>query len=195
MATKAGDDPVEFRLGHLADVRMHSVLESAAKQFGWKTGRAPSGRGMGAACAIYLGTYVETMAEAAVDKGTGRVEVKRVICAQDQGCIDNPDGSRQQMEGSISMGLGYALAEEVRFSNGEILDRNFETDRTPRFSWLPKIETILIENPGTPASGCGEPRIVNMGAVIANAIYDSVGARVFQLPMTPVRIQKALRRG
>jgi len=65
----------------------------------------------------------------------------------------------------------------------------------PRFSRLPQIETVLIENPGVPASGCGEPPIVNMGAVIANAIYDAVGARLLQLPMTPARIQAALNRG
>ncbi len=103
--------------------------------------------------------------------------------------------SRQQMEGSIMMGLGYTLTEEVRFKDGEVLERNFDTYELPRFSWLPKIETILIDNPEVAASGCGEPPIVNMGAVIANAIYDAVGARLLQLPMTPARIQAALRRG
>ena len=83
--------------------------------------------------------------------------------------------------------------EEHRTRRGEILDRNFDSYQIPRFSWLPQIETILIENPDTPASGCGEPPIVNMGAVIANAIYDAVGARLLQLPMTPVRIQAGLR--
>jgi CO/xanthine dehydrogenase Mo-binding subunit len=147
------------------------------------------------ACAIYLGTYVATMAEVAVAKSTGRVEVKWVVCAQDGGVIVNPDGSRQQMEGSITMGLGYALTEEVRFKDGKVLDRNFDTYETPRFSRLPKIETVLVENPEVPASGCGEPPIVNMGAVIANAICDAVGARLLQLPMTAERIQQALRRG
>jgi CO/xanthine dehydrogenase Mo-binding subunit len=61
--------------------------------------------------------------------------------------------------------------------------------------WLSKIETVLIENRETLASGCGEPPIVNMGAVIANAIYDAVGARLRQLPMTALRIQAALKRG
>ena len=145
------------------------------------------------ACATYSGTYVATFAEVEVDKVTGRVRVKRVVCAQDMGVIINPDGSRQQMEGGITMGLGYALTEEVRFKGGEVLDRNFDTYEIPRFSWLPKIETILIENPEVPASGCGEPPIVCMGAVIANAIYDAVGERLLQLPMTPARIKGALR--
>ena len=194
LAARAGADPVEFRLGHLSDQRMRRVLEAAARQFGWKPARAPSGRGLGVALGIYAGTYVATMAEVAVNKSTGHVQVIRVVCAQDEGVVVNPDGSRQQMEGSITMGLGYALAEEVRFKNGEVLDRNFDTYEIPRFSWLPKIETILIENPETAALGCGEPPIVTMGAVVANAIHDAVGARLLQLPMTPARIQAALKR-
>ena len=122
LANQVGADPVEFRLSHLSDQRMRRVLEAAAKQFGWKPARTPSGRGVGVSCAIYLGTYVAMMAEVAVNKSTGRVEVKRVVCAQDEGVIVNPDGSRQQMEGSIMMGLGYALTEEVRFKDGEVLD-------------------------------------------------------------------------
>ncbi|MCX6634100.1 MAG: molybdopterin-dependent oxidoreductase, partial [Acidobacteria bacterium] len=195
LANKVGADPVEFRLSHLSDKRMRRVLEAAARQFGWKPAPTPSRRGVGVACAIYMGTYVATMAEVAVDKSTGRVQVKRVVSAQDQGVIVNPDGSRQQIEGSITMGLGYALTEEVHFKDGEVLERNFDTYQIPRFSWLPKIETVLIENPETPASGCGEPPIVTMGAVIANAIYDAVGARLLELPMTPARILEALKRG
>jgi CO/xanthine dehydrogenase Mo-binding subunit len=90
------------------------------------------------------------------------------------------------------MGLGYALTEEVRFKGGEILDRNFDTYEVPRFSWLPKIETILIDAKDIPASGGGEPPIVCMGAVIANAIHDATGARLLQLPMTPARVKQAL---
>jgi isoquinoline 1-oxidoreductase len=195
LACKAGVDPVEFRLKQLTDKRMRVVLQAAAKQFGWKPARAPSGRGLGVACAIYMGTYVATMAEVAVDKDSGKVQVKRVVCAQDQGVTVNPDGSRQQMEGSIMMGLGYALTEEVHFRGREILERNFDTYEIPHFSWLPSIETVLIDNPDVPASGCGEPPIVTMGAVVANAIHDAVGARLLQLPMTASRIKATLQRG
>jgi len=193
MAAKAGLDPLEFRLNNLTDQRMLRALKAAADKFGWTPRRAPSGRGVGMACATYLGTYVATFAQVEVDRVTGRVGVTRVVCAQDMGVIVNPDGSRQQMEGGITMGLGYALTEEVRFKGGEVLDRNFDTYEIPRFSWLPTIETILIENVEAPASGCGEPPIVCMGAVIANAIYDATGARLVQLPMTPARIKDALK--
>ena len=117
---------------------------------------------------------------------------ERVVCAHDMGVVVNPEGARQQMEGGITMGLGYALTEEVRFKGGEVLDRNFDTYQIPRFSWVPKIETILIDNPRVPSTGCGEPPIVCMGAVLANAIYDAVGARLFQLPMTPERIRTVI---
>jgi len=91
------------------------------------------------------------------------------------------------------MGLGYALTEEVRFRGGEVLDRNFGTYEIPRFSWLPKIETVLIDAKDSPPQGGGEPAIICMGAVLANAVYDAIGARVLQLPMTPERIKSAAK--
>jgi nicotinate dehydrogenase subunit B len=195
LAAKAGIDPLEFRLQHLSDPRMRRVLEAAGKQFVWKAAKAPSGRGVGVACGIYSNAYAATMVEVAVNKSTGHVQVKRVVSAMDVGLVVNPDGARQQMEGCIAMGLGYALTEEVRFKDGEVLDRNFDSYQIPRFSWMPKVETILIDNPGTPAVGAGEPPIVTMGAVIANAIYDALGARLLQLPMTPARVLEALKKG
>jgi len=73
-----------------------------------------------------------------------------------------------------------------------VLERNFDSYEIPRFSWLPRIEAVLIDNPETPASGCGEPPIVTMGAVIANAICDATRARIRRLPMTPERVRQAL---
>jgi nicotinate dehydrogenase subunit B len=193
MAFRLGKDPVEFRLGHLKDARMRRALEAAAQKFGWKPSKAPSGRGCGVACGIRSGAYVATLAEVEVDRSTGKVQVKRVVHAQDMGLVINPEGAKQQVEGSIIMGLGYALSEEIHFKNGEIFDLNFDTYRIPRFSWTPTIETVLIgEN--SPPQGGGEPAIVCVGAVMANAIFDAVGARLYQFPMTPERILAAMKR-
>jgi len=192
MAAKAQMDPVEFRLKNMVDDRMIRVLESAARKFGWTGAKAPSGRGFGVACGRDSGTYVATMAEVEVDKKTGAVQPKRVVCAQDMGLVINPAGATIQVEGCITMGLGYALTEEVRFKGGKILDLNFATYKLPRFSWVPKIETVLIDDKNSPAQGGGEPPIIVMGAVIANAIFDATGARVIQLPMAPERIKKAM---
>jgi len=192
MAAKAGIDPLEFRLKNLADPRIKRVLKTTADRFGWVPGKLPSGRGYGLVCATYLGTYVAMAAEIAVDRRTGRVQVKRVVCAQDMGLVVNPEGARLQIEGSITMGLGYALTEEVHFKGGQVIDSNFDTYEIPKFSWLPKIEAVLIDAPNEVSQGGGEPPIVCVGAVIANAIYDAVGARLYQLPMTPERIKAAL---
>jgi CO/xanthine dehydrogenase Mo-binding subunit len=90
------------------------------------------------------------------------------------------------------MGLGYTLSEDVHFRNGMILDRNFDTYELPRFSAVPKIETVLLDLKDQPTHGGGEPAIIVVGAVIANAIHDATGARLLQLPMTPDRVRKAL---
>ena len=173
---------------------MRGVLQAAAEQFGWKPAKPPSGRGWGISCGIDAETYVAAMAEVEVDKKSGKIGVKRVVCAQDMGQVVNPQGATIQMEGCITMGLGYALAEEVRFENGRLLDSNFDTYAIPRFSWLPKIETVLVPNPSLPPKGGGEPAIVCMGGVLATAVFDATGARMLQLPMTPARVQAALKK-
>jgi isoquinoline 1-oxidoreductase len=194
-AARAGIDPLAFRLGHASDARLLRLLETVAGAFGWVPAPAPSGRGVGLACGAWRGTLVATMAQVAVDRATGAVKVERVTTAVDLGQVVNPDGARQQVEGAVTMGLGYALTEELRFRGGRILDENFDTYRIPRFTDLPRIQVVLVDNPGLPAQGLGEPPIVTMGAVLANAIFDATGARVRELPMTPERVRAALPAG
>jgi isoquinoline 1-oxidoreductase len=191
-AAGAGMDPLEFRLKNLSDPRMRGVLKAAADKFGWTAAAAPSGRGFGIACGSDVNVPVALIAEVEVNERTGRVQVKRVVCAQDLGLVINPAGATLQVEGCVTMGLGYVLSEEVRFKGGRILDLNFDTYELPRFSWVPKIETVLLETDHSRPLGGGEPAIVCMGGVIANALYDATGARVLQLPMTPRRVKKAL---
>jgi CO/xanthine dehydrogenase Mo-binding subunit len=136
---------------------------------------------------------VATIAEVEVDEGTGAVQVKRVVAAQNMGLAINPEGAKIQIEGCVTMGLGYALTEEIHFKGGEILDRNFDTYQIPRFSWVPQIETVLVEDENEAAQGGGEPAIITMGAVVANAICAATGARLLQLPMTPERVTEALK--
>jgi nicotinate dehydrogenase subunit B len=78
--------------------------------------------------------------------------------------------------------MGYALGEDIHFKNGEVLDTNFDTYQLPRFSWLPKIECVLLDS-DLPPQGGGEPAIVQMGAVLANAVFDAAGTRVTKLPI------------
>ena len=192
MAAKAGMDPLEFRLRNLADKRMIRVVEAAAGKFGWKPGKAPGGRGQGMVCLDYLGTYVAAMAQIRVEKTSGRIRVDRIVHAQDMGPVINPAGARMQIEGAITMGLGYCLSEEIHFKGGAIESLDFGSYQIPRLSWVPVIESVLVENTEIAPSGCGEPPIVGMGAMIANALFDATGIRMNQLPLAPQKVKAKL---
>lgn len=192
MAAAVAEDPLLFRMRNLSDSRMQRVLQSAADAFGWRSAASPSRRGVGMACFIDAGTYVATMVEIDVDATNGHIRVVRVVCALDMGVVVNPEGARMQAEGAVTMGLGYSLSEELRFLDGDVLDRNFDTYSLPRFSWVPHIEVVLVSNDALAPQGGGEPPIVTTGAAIANAVFDATGARLFRLPMIPSRLKKAL---
>lgn len=192
MAAKAGVDPVEFRLKNLTDARMVRVLKAAADRFGWKPAKAPSGRGYGAVCLDYLETYVAAMAEVGVDKTSGKIQVKRIVVAEDMGQVINPEGAKMQIEGGVTMGLGYCLSEEIHFIGGDVKDTNFDTYEITRFSRVPQIDVVLIDNPALDPRGNGEAPITCMGGVIANALFDATGVRLNRLPLTPERIKEKL---
>lgn len=194
MASKSGMDPLEFRLKNLKDEKMIAVLKAVADKFGYTPAKNPGSRGYGIACGTDAGTWVANMAEVKVDRNTGHVQVIRVACAQDMGLCVNPQGATIQMEGCITMGMGYALTEEIQFQGGDIKNRTFDTYEIPRFSWIPKIDTVILDRKDQPPQGGGEPAIIGMGAVIANAVFDATGARLYQLPMTPERILAALKK-
>jgi isoquinoline 1-oxidoreductase len=193
MAADAKVDPLEFRLKNTKDPRMRSVLEAVAKAADYKAAPAPSGRGIGVACGNDAGAYVAHVTEVEVDQASGAVRVKRMVCAQEMGVVVDPVGAQMQMEGCMTMGLGYSLMEHLRFKGGDILDGNFTTYHIPRFSDVPEeIVTVLVKNDELAPQGGGEPAIICVGASIANAIYDACGARVFEMPMTPEVVKAAL---
>lgn len=196
MATAAGMDPLAFRLHNLGDARMRRVLQAVARAFGWTPASKPqtrgAGRGHGLACVIDAGSYVATMAEVQVDPATGKITVLRIVCAQDMGVVVNPEGARMQIEGGLTMGLGYTLSEELRFRGGEILDRNFDSYEIPRLGSVPRVTAILVKNDELAPQGGGEPAITTTGAVIANALFDATGVQLFRLPLLPERVLQAL---
>ena len=106
-------------------------------------------------------------------------------------CV-NPEGATIQMEGCIMMGLGYTFTEEVFFEGGNIHNRGFDSYQIPRFSWVPKMILLFLERKDKPPQGGGEPAIIGIGAVVANAIFDATGARLYRMPMTPARVLEAI---
>ena len=190
LASMAGVDPIEFRLRQLKDARLVRVLKAAADHWSWQPAKGPSGRGLGVACGEDAGSYVAAIAE--VEVKDGKIAVKRVLWVQEMGLVVNPAGARIQMEGGITMGLGYALSEEVHFKDGAIRDTNFDKYALPRFSWVPRIETLILDANDAPPRGGGEPAIILTGAVIANAVHDATGVRLLELPMSHARVKAAL---
>ena len=194
MASKAGIDPLEFRLKNLKDERMIECLKAVADRFGYVPGKTPTGRGIGVACGADAGTWVAHMAEIKIDRNTGKIEVVRIAVAQDMGLCVNPEGSLIQMEGCITMGLGYTFTEEVLFEGGNIKTLGFDTYEIPKFSWLPRMDCIILDKKNEPPQGGGEPAIIAISAVVANAIYDATGARIYRVPLTPERVLEAIRK-
>lgn len=178
-------DPLEFRLKNLKDERLRAVLQAAAEQFGWGNNKPAAGHGFGIAGGSEKGSYVATCAEVTVDRASGKVQVVRAVTAFECGAILNPDHLKNQIEGSVVMGLGGALFEAIHFDGGKITTDGFSSYRVPRFSDAPKLETVLVNRPDLPSAGAGETPIVAIAPAIGNAIFQATGIRLRSLPMAP----------
>ena len=133
-----------------------------------------------------------------VDKVTGKVDVIKVVAAHNVGRAVFKPGIEGQIQGGVAMGLGYALSEEVIFSNGKPINDTFLDYRLPTIMDVPEIVPVIVEkeNGKTPEDirGVGEPATIPTAAAVANAVYDAVGVRVNHLPLTPEKVYWALKR-
>ena len=132
-----------------------------------------------------------------VDTDTGKVEILRVSMIQDVGKAIYPNYVEGQMQGAAAQGIGWALNEEYAYNSEGLLTNSSLLDyRMPTCLDLPMIETHIVEvpNPGHPygVRGVGEVPIVPPAAAVANAIYDAIGIRLKDLPMSPGGVLKAL---
>lgn len=134
--------------------------------------------------------------EVEVDRATGRVDVKRVVAAHDLGRAINPMAAEGQIEGGAVMALGFATSEELLVKNGAIQNTTLLDYRIPTVADVPQVETVLVEtiDPEGPfgAKGLGETSTVPLAAAIANAVYQAIGVRIKELPITPEKILRAL---
>jgi isoquinoline 1-oxidoreductase len=173
-------DPLEFRLKNLKDARLRAVLEAAAERFGWGPGKNKE-KGIGIACGFEKNGYVATCAQVAVEDN--RIRILRVVEAFDCGAVVNPDHLKNQIQGAISMAIGGALFEQIRFGDGQILNPRFSQYRVPRFSDMPEIEVVLVDRPDLPSAGAGETPIVGLAPAVANAVFHLNGTRLRSLPL------------
>jgi CO/xanthine dehydrogenase Mo-binding subunit len=184
LAAALGVDPLEFRRRNLKEPRLRAVLEAAGERFGWAARKPAPGRGFGIACGTEKGSYVATAAEVQVSDD-GAVRVVRLVTAFECGAIVNPDGLRNQVEGSVVMGLGGALFEAVEFDAGRILNPRLSLYRVPRFSDVPAMDVVLLDRKDLPSEGAGETPIVAVAPALAGAIFAATGRRLRSLPLAP----------
>jgi CO/xanthine dehydrogenase Mo-binding subunit/aerobic-type carbon monoxide dehydrogenase small subunit (CoxS/CutS family) len=175
LALLAAADPVEYRLRHLDDLRLAAVVEAAAERSRW--GR----RGLGIAAGLEKGSRVATCAE--VELRDDEPVVTRVVTAVDCGGIVDRQNLVNQIEGATVMGLGAALFERVELAHGAVGNASFSTYRVPRFSDVPAIDVVLVDQPDATPAGAGETPIIAVAPAVANAVRALTGERIRALPL------------
>jgi CO/xanthine dehydrogenase Mo-binding subunit len=217
LATAAKTDPVQFRLDLLGDsdeddgfrrARSIAVVRAAAKAYGWDTRPSPKGRknadqtltGRGIAYTYRNRTIVAVIAEVEVNRQSGRVWAKRLVCAHDCGLVINPEGLRRTIECGMLHGLSRALWEEVRFDNEKVTSVDWVTHPSLRHSDTPEvIDVVMVNGDPNPSRtdlapyGAGEASHKPLIAAIANAIHDATGVRLHRAPFRKERVLAELK--
>jgi nicotinate dehydrogenase subunit B len=217
LAAAAKADPVAFRLklltagtaddGGFKRARSIAVVKAAAAAYGWDTRISPrpigSGdilRGRGFAYSFRGQTVVAQVAEVEVNRRTGRVWVKRLVCAHDCGLVINPEGLRRTIEGGMLHSLSRALYEEVQFDTEKVTSVDWSSSPTLTHTDTPEtIDVVLVNgdpNPGRPdlpPYGAGETICKPLIAAVGNAIFDATGVRLRRVPFRNARVLSAVK--
>ena len=191
LAAERGEDPLAFRLRHLEDERARcDPLEAAAKRAGWTPRASATGVGYGIGFARYknTGAYCAVIAEV---EGAEDIRVRRLMIAVDVGEAINPDGVINQIEGGAIQATSWVLKEAVRFDRQRITSDTWETYPILRFSEVPEVEVEIVARPEESARR-RRSRARPTAAAIANAVFDALGVRVRDLPITRDRIIAAM---
>ncbi len=217
LAAAAKADPVAFRLKLLtaetADdsafrrARSIAVIKAAAETFGWdprpsprRQAAGPIVTGRGIAYCFRNQTVLAEIAEVEVDRRTGYVWVKRLVCAHDCGLVVNPDGLRGTIEGNLLYGLSRTLHEEVRFDTEKVTSVDWVTHPTLTHRDTPeRIDVVFVngdpspDRPDLPHYGAGEAACRAVAAAVGNAVFDATGVRLRRVPFRDARVLAALR--
>ncbi|TQF30351.1 molybdopterin cofactor-binding domain-containing protein [Bradyrhizobium sp. UNPA324] len=192
IAALRGEDPIAFRLRHLRDERAKDVIRAAARRAAWKPQKRPGiGHGVGFARYKNSGAYCAAIAEI---EGAEDIRVKRLTLAVDVGEAINPDGVINQIEGGAIQATSWVLKERVRFDRTRITSTSWTDYPILTFSEVPAVDVEIIQRPEIEPVGAGEAAHGPVTAAIANAVYDCLGVRVRDLPITRDKIIAAMER-
>ena len=203
VAYAAGMDPVDFRLRYIADKREKAVVDAAARKAGWQAHVQPRRTkegdllvGHGIAHAPRHGTMVAVVAEVAVNPSTGQYRVRRFTVAHDCGFVVNPRSLEGTIEANLIQAMSRAMHEQVRFDSTRVQSVDWITYPIVDMMEVPDAVDIVIvgNDPGAKSLGAGEPTTRPVGAAIANALHDAIGAPIRRIPLTPDAVLAAMRR-
>jgi nicotinate dehydrogenase subunit B len=192
LAHAAGVDPVDLRLNHLIDDRAVAVIKAVRERSGFAVkARRDGSRGMGLGFARYSNeaSYAAVVVEVEVGE---TIKVLRAVAAVDCGRTVNPDGVSNQVEGGVVQAVSWVLKEQVRFDRNCITTRTWDDYPILRFTEAPSVETFIIDRPDEPSLGVGEAVAGPTAAAIANAVFDAIGVRARDLPLTRERLLAAI---
>jgi CO/xanthine dehydrogenase Mo-binding subunit len=190
VATERGEDAVDFRLRHLSDQRAQDVIRAVAKRANWRPAkRDGTGYGFGFARYKNTGAYCAVVAEI---EGAEDISVKRLTIAVDVGEAINPDGVINQIEGGAIQATSWVLKERVRFDHARITSNSWTEYPILRFSEVPEVQVEVLSRPDMEPVGAGEAAHGPVTAAIANAVFDALGLRVRNLPITRERLIAAM---
>jgi nicotinate dehydrogenase subunit B len=182
IAAERGEDPVAFRLRQLSDERAKDVIRAAAKRANWRpAAKAGTGCGIGFARYKNTGAYCAVVAEI---EGEEDIRVKKLTIAVDVGEAINPDGVINQIEGGAIQATSWVLKERVRFDSERITSNSWTEYPILRFSEVPRVDVEVIQRSEIDSVGAGEAAHGPVAAAIANAVFDGLGVRVRDLPLT-----------
>jgi nicotinate dehydrogenase subunit B len=216
-AAAVKSDALEFRLKLLEAgtnddngfrrARSIAVLKAAAQKYGWDS--RPSGKprsagkiltGRGIAYTFRGQTMVAQIVEVEVNRQTGHVWAKRIVCAHDCGFVVNPTSLRTSVECGMLHGLSRALHEEVKFDTEKVTSVDWISHPTLRHADVPESMEIVVVNgdpnpnrPDLPLYGAGEACLKPTMAAVGNAIFDATGVRIRRVPFRPERVLAALK--
>jgi nicotinate dehydrogenase subunit B len=192
VAAERGEDPVAFRLRHLRDERAKDVIRAAAKLAKWKPAAKPGvGYGVGYSRYKNTGAYCAAVAEI---EGDAEIRVRKLWLAADVGETINPDGVANQIEGGAIQATSWVLKERVRFDRQRITSNSWTEYPILRFSETPQVEVQVIQRSEIDPVGAGEAAHGPVTAAIANAVFDCLGVRMRNLPITRDALIAAMNR-
>jgi nicotinate dehydrogenase subunit B len=190
IAFERGEDPIAFRLRHLSDPRSRDVIEAVARRANWKPAKQDGiGHGIGFSRYKNTGAYCAAVAEVEV---TEDIRVRKLTLAVDVGEAINPDGVINQIEGGAIQATSWVLKERVRFDQTRIASNSWTEYPILRFSEVPDVEVEVIPRPDVEPVGAGEAAHGPVTAAIANAVFDALGVRLRELPITRDRLIAAM---